>query len=144
MWVDAACPDPKLIDQDAKSARWGATYAVEFALRLEPGQIAVWRGFASGRGSYVPEAETRPDLIAPLSKATAYTAKVAGDRWVGHWSVELSALGLAPGQPRPFNVGLFNPANRRTTQWVASGWRSWWVDVAGLLELAPKETLKSQ
>ncbi len=144
VWVDAACPDPKLIDQDAKSARWGATYAVEFSLQLEPGQIAAWRGFASGRGSYVPEAETRPDLIAPLSKATAYTAKVAGDRWVGHWSVELSALGLAPGQPRPFNVGLFNPANRRTTQWVASGWRSWWVDVAGLLELAPKETLKSQ
>ena len=139
VWIDAACPDPKLIDQDAKSARWGATYAVEFALRLEPGQIAVWRGFASGRGSYVPEAETRPDLIAPLSKATAYTAKVGGDRWVGHWSVALSALGLAPGQPRPFNVGLFNPANRRTAQWVGSGWRSWWVDVAGLLELAPKE-----
>jgi parallel beta-helix repeat protein len=139
VWIDASCPDPKLIDQDAKSARWGATYAVEFALRLEPGQIAVWRGFASGRGSYVPEAETRPDLIAPLSKATAYTAKVEGDRWVGHWSIARSALGLAPGQPRPFNVGIFNPAKRRTAQWVGSGWRSWWVDVAGLLELAPKE-----
>jgi hypothetical protein len=127
----------------ALGTAWGTSEAVEIALRRTDAKgapILVLRGYAKGSFESSTEAGTDAETARRAATGVTFAAKaINASLWTCEWRLPFAAIGVDPKTQRSLSANLTvrKVADNLWVLWAATGGRSWELDRAGRIELAP-------